>query len=271
MKEFYKVTVDDKEHDVLVESKAKESFDYKEYEKTLDNILEQAQKEFWSICIDFNRHQIIVGRNSLWVAAALLAAYAGLFNRFGVSVDPMSWVGGIFFISCFLSILVFGACLYGMPSRKGYTMSYKNGWGDYSSEAYQRLEAKTENANVAYITKSIKELDTANKENKATNTRRAKIFRIASWLLISSFCVNVLAGIIFLFSASDETSCNQFSQNTKNYVRCIMSEENASNANKPNVPVPEKPVPTDEPQFFLDSIEVVTPSPTQVLNEESDD
>jgi hypothetical protein len=271
MKEFYKVTVDNKEHDVLVESKPVKVFDYKEYEKTLENVLEQAQKEFWSICIDFNRHQIIVGRNSLWVAAALLAAYGGMFNKFGDSIDSMSWVGGTFLISCFLSILAFGTCLYGIPSRKGYTMSYKNGWGDYSYEAYQRLEAATDNANVAYLTKSIKELDIANKENKSTNTRRAKIFRITSWLLISSFCMSLLAGVIFLLTASDETFCNQFPQNTKNYVRCIMSEENASNTNKPNVPVPEKPVSTDGPQFFLDSADPVIPPSAQILNEKSDD
>ena len=46
MKEFYKISIDEKEHNVLIERTTVKEFDYKSYEKTLENILEQAQKEF---------------------------------------------------------------------------------------------------------------------------------------------------------------------------------------------------------------------------------
>ena len=280
MKEFYKITIDGKEYDVLLESKSAKEFDYKSYEKTLENILEQAQKEFWSICIDFNRHQIIVCRNILWVAAALLAAYAALFNKFSAFVDPTSWLGILFFISSILSVISFGLCLYGMPSRNGYTMPYKNSWGTLSYEAYKKLEEKTKDLHISYLTNSIKHIDESNKANQSTNTRRAKIFRVTSWLLISSFVLNLLAGLLFLFSTSSVHTCNNFSQTAENYVRCIMNNENSNSTNseksdvpvpeKPDVPVPEKPDTTGSSQFYLDSLDPVIPDSAQVLNEKKD-
>jgi hypothetical protein len=82
MKESYKVVINEDKFDVTVENIKEVKIDYENYEKSLTNILEQAQKEFWTICIDFNRHQVIVGRNNLWVAVALIGAYVTLYTKF---------------------------------------------------------------------------------------------------------------------------------------------------------------------------------------------
>ena len=156
-----------------------------------------------------------------------------------------------------------------MPSRNGYTMPYQNGWGNFSNEAYEKLEEKTKNSHISYLTDSIKYIDKSNKVNKSTNTQRAKIFRVTSWLLISSFVLNLFAGLVFLLSANNGHTCNQFSNNTENYVRCIMSKE-SSNSEKPDVPVPEKPDVTEGPQFCLDSLDPVIPDSSQILNEKKD-
>jgi hypothetical protein len=149
MKESYKVVINEDKFDVTIENINEVKFDYESYEKSLTNILEQAQKEFWTICVDFNRHQVIVGRNNLWVAVALIGAYIALYNKFHSPIDLLSIIGLIFCASFILAVIAFGLCLYGMPSRAGYIFPNLPGL-QYS--AYQRLDSHANNSHIVYLT-----------------------------------------------------------------------------------------------------------------------
>jgi hypothetical protein len=246
------------------------SHDYGSYEKSLTNILDQIQKEFWAIAVDWNRHQVIVGKNNLWVAAALIGAYATLYNKFHDTIDLTSCVGLLFCMSFTMAVTAFGLCLYGMPSRKGYMLPC---WSKLTYDAYERLENKTDNSYVAYMTEMIKQTDELNKTNRSTNSKRSKIFRATSWLLIGSFFLCLLFGVLYLFDISRNQECQSLSINTKKYVRCIMNnEKSASNSQpeqttKPNVPEPQKPTETSARQMHLDSADIVIKSRNEVIKE----
>nr|VFJ68695.1 MAG: hypothetical protein BECKDK2373C_GA0170839_11915 [Candidatus Kentron sp. DK] len=243
MNKKYKVKVDEKSYDVEIQENDTVDFDYKSYEKSLSNILEQAQKEFWSVCIDFSRYQIIVGKNNLWVAAALIGAYAALYNRFHSNIDLASMVGVLFCISFGFAIVSFGLCLYGMPLRNGYGFPYERNWSEFSEQAYERLENGAANSYITYLTNAIKKTDEASTSNRAANSSRAKIFRWTSYLLISSLLLSITSVFLFIIDVSLKDECSYLLTNTKTYVRCIMSNETPKQdtQKKPDVPKPERP------------------------------
>jgi hypothetical protein len=264
--------IDSKEYDVAIEEADKVDYDYDSYEKSLEDILEQAQKEFWSICIDFNRHQIIFGRNHLWVAVALTGSYAALYNRFHAAVDLTSILGLFFSLAFLLSIASFGLCLYGMPSRKGYGFPYKENWSELATKAHKRLEQKCENSYILHLTDAIKNTVQAIHSNKYTNSERGRIFRWSYRLLVASFLSCLLSGVVFMVTYNQKEECSSFTFNTKSFVRCIMSnEENSPKpVSKPTVPAPEKPVNTTQQpgtRMLLDSAYQAIEGNQEILTE----
>jgi Fe-S cluster biosynthesis and repair protein YggX len=166
-------------------------YDYKSYEKCLEKILESTQKDYWTQYIDINRHQVIVGRAYLWVAAALIGAYTAGYKQFGqVFSNPIIFT--LFLLAFLLSVVAFGICLYAMPARKGYQSVHEEGWGQFSHKAYNLLNEKKDNLYVEFLTYFISKFDNAHKYGFETNQKRAKLLRLTSWLLIISFVLAIM-------------------------------------------------------------------------------
>ncbi|WP_036247546.1 hypothetical protein [Methylobacter sp. BBA5.1] len=220
----YKVTVNNKSYSVEIEKSDAEKFDYSSYEKSLEKILEQTQKEYWIHYVDINRHQVVVGRNNLWVAAALIGALSTLYSLYYQKVDLISVTGVVFIISYISVILAFGICLYAMPARKGYKSVYQNNWVDFSLSAHRRLEKKEANAYCNFLSDLITKTDAANIINIKTNTARGKLFRITSWLLISSFVFALICIGLFIISETQNSICSVLTSNIENHMRCICEQ-----------------------------------------------
>lgn len=170
-------------------------YDYKSYEKCLERILESAQKDYWAQYIDINRHQVIVGRNYLWVAAALIGAYTAGYRQFAQAFsNPVIFT--LFVLAFSLSAIAFGICLYAIPARKGYQSVHKKGWGELSHSAYNLLCAKEDNLYASFLTDFISKFDTAHNYSIVTNQNRARLLRLTSWLLIISFAIAILGLVV---------------------------------------------------------------------------
>jgi len=195
MKESYKITIDDNYFNVSIENMDEVNFDYKDYEKNLLIILEQVQKEFWTICIDFNRHQVIVGRNNLWVAAALIGAYAALYNQFNSCVELESFIGIFFCGSVLFAFSSFFLCLYGMPLRDGYAF---HSWS--IDESHNLLRDKENNSHIKYLTEIIQTTVKLNIKNRTRNSKRARVFRKTSYLLICSLSLCVIFSFLYILN-----------------------------------------------------------------------
>jgi small-conductance mechanosensitive channel len=166
-------------------------FDYKSYEKCLEKVLESTQKDYWAQYIDINRHQVIVGRAYLWVAAALIGAYTAGYNQFAQAFsNPIILI--LFLLAFSFSAVAFGICLYALPARKGYQSIHKKGWGEFSHGAYKLLSEKKDNLYVSFLTDFISKFDEAHKYGFETNQKRAKLLRLTSWLLIISFILAII-------------------------------------------------------------------------------
>ena len=181
-----------------MEGSEKPNYDYEQYQKALSTILEQASKEYWSQHIDINRHQIIVGRTYLWVAAALLGAY---FTTYGFAQNNL--VGNatscLILFSCIAVVLAaaaFGTCLYALPGRKGYLKIGKS-WRIFAGNAYRSLESESTSIYSESLTELIEKVDVAIEHGSKTNHTRAKMLRCTSWLLIGSFGSAIVAGSIY--------------------------------------------------------------------------
>ena len=220
----YKVKINEKSYDVEIENIESIKYDYEAYEKSLEKILEQAQKEYWTHYIDINRHQIIVGRNNLWVAIAFIGALSTLYSSHYDKVDILSIVGLTFIFSYLSVVFAFGVCLYAMPARKGYKTIYENNWVDFSLSALDRLENKDENAYANFLSNLITETDSANIINLETNADRGKLFRITSRLLITSFCLSLICIGLFIINESQSNVCSILTSNLENYTRCICEQ-----------------------------------------------
>ena len=266
MTSSYKITVNSRVFDVTVDDK-KKVIDSSGYEKTLESILELSQKEFITHVVDLNRHQIIVGRNNLWVAAAMIGSYAALFNKFGCDVDILSSLGNLFSLAFVLAVIAFGLCLYGMPSRKGYAFVYKENWTEIKQKTYEQLKEGKKGIYLIYLDDLIKRTDEANMSNKETNSKRGKIFRITSWLLICSFLACFASGLIYVVNVNGESKCSGLTLNTENLVRCIMSDEE-NELTIADIPTPETPSESEGERMLLDSVQENPSNSAEVLNED---
>ncbi|ERJ19975.1 hypothetical protein SSPSH_000839 [Salinisphaera shabanensis E1L3A] len=165
-------------------------YDYEQYSASLSNILDEASKEYWSQHIDINRHQIMVARTYLWVAAALLGAfftsYSFIYSNVETSPGPCSIL--LFVLSVLLSAAAFGLCLYALPGRRGY-LKIGPGWRILAHDAYKSLKDECETIHANTLTSLIEEIDRAVDYGSNTNLKRAKLLRFVSWLLIGSFVV----------------------------------------------------------------------------------
>src|SRR3989344_7766192 len=116
-------------------------FDYSSYEKSLEKVLESAQRDYWAQYVDINRHQVAVARTYLWVSVALLGAYAAAYQHFQSQFAASAPCVMFIAIATFaLGVGAFGICLYAIPSRKAYRLVPNQGWGEFSKSAYKLLE-----------------------------------------------------------------------------------------------------------------------------------
>ncbi len=232
-------------------------YDYAGYEKSLKEILDHTQKDYWSQYVDINRHQVFVARTYLWVSVALIGTYAAIYKEGIGSTLTLSTSGILLlFLAFFLGIISFGICLYALPARSGYYRVANPSWGIYSQNAYNKLSKKENNVYTNTLTTLINNYDTGVVYNIKTNEKRAKLLRVTSWILIASFCISMLSGVSFIIE-------NTVNKSTKDIV---MSEENTNQSsdssasdqttnNVPDVPVPQGPIGGDKPNHQTHSID----------------
>lgn len=174
-------------------------YDYKQYQKSLSVILEQASQEYWSQHLDINRHQIMVGRTYLWVSAALLGAYFTVYSliRDNLVEQPSSLLILVSGIAIILAAGAFGMCLYALPGRKGY-LRVGESWRTFAGNAYRSLEKESPSIYSETLTELIEKFDSAIEHGSKTNHARAMMLRCTSWLLIGSFGASIFASLIYL-------------------------------------------------------------------------
>ena len=216
-------------------------YDYQSYEKCLEQILKSTQRDYWAQYIDINRHQVAVGRTYLWVAAALIGAYAAGYQEFEYfSLNALAFV--VFILAFSLSVIAFGICLYAIPARKGYQSVHKEGWGEFSHVAYNLLCEKKENIYAVFLTDFISKFDIAHKYSSETNQKRAKFLRLTSWLLIISFILAITSFVsISSHNRNLESQKEESMTESNNKPTGSDTEPSPVNTDKPNVPIPPPP------------------------------
>lgn len=175
-------------------------FNYDDYIKSLEKILSMTEKDYWAQYIDVNRHQVSVAKTYLWVAAALLGAYAALYLQYK-SILSSAGICAIAtaVISSLSAVIAFGLCLYAIPARKGYKAIAAISWGEFSKLAYDLLSEKGNNLYIVILTKLIDSVDISTIHNLQTNNKRAKLLRLTSWILIISFLFSLICVALALF------------------------------------------------------------------------
>lgn len=209
--------------------------DYEGYAKSLEIIRDGVTKDYWASLLDINRHQVNVSRTYLWVSAALLGAYAAIFDRFQSVFLGSTLLVVLIAISFLLSASAFGICLYSMPARKGYKSIPSKGWGEFSSKSYQLLKTGSDQVYVTFLQEHISKIDHAWAFNFKTNQSRAKLLRLTSWLLIVSFLVVFFSVVV---ASTDYVLSNRTGE--------IMQNENSGSTNEePTLSIPEPPESAD--------------------------
>lgn len=196
-KMFYFNTLLSDKGDILGDFKLP-AYDYEQYQKSLSVILEQASKEYWAQHIDINRHQIMVGRTYLWVSVALLGSY---FTIYRLILDDLVCCLSVIFalvsaVSVILAAGAFGLCLYALPGRKGY-LRVGESWRTFAGNAYRSLENESQAIHSETLTDLIEKFDLAIEHGAKTNFLRARMLRCTSWLLLGSFVIAMIAGLIY--------------------------------------------------------------------------
>lgn len=245
-------------------------YKYEEYSRALEKILDSASKDYWVQYVDINRHQVGVAKTYLWVSAALLGGYVGAFRFFGTErfAHTASCVA-FSVVALVLVIASFGLCMYAIPARTGYRLIAPKSWGEFSQQAHTRLNKKEPNLYIATLTELIDRTDTGSFHNLKTNKSRAKLLRVTSWLLIGSF-VAAVAATAFMAAANIRlTSADQ---------EVVMADENqhgddASSgqgavppapADKPQVPTPQGPLGSGDPNVHTHSVDTETGSVSMI-------
>lgn len=223
-------------------------YDYDNYSKSLEKILSMTEKDYWVQYIDVNRHQVAVARMYLWVAAALIGAYATLYIKYeNIILSEGLFVIMLFIISAVCAVFAFGLCLYSIPAREGYMAIPQISWGEFSKNAYDLLSEKKSNLYVKILTALIDNTDRSVHHNLKTNKKRAKLLRFTSWILVASFSFSLLsAGALFINSISlkhkKEITMTNDTNNTQNTSEATI---NKPTVEKPDVPVPAGPIGTE--------------------------
>lgn len=213
---------------------------YGSYQKSLEKILDGVTKDYYTCLVDINRHQIAVARAYLWVAVALIGAYLAGFDRYKSNILSTEYAFILGAIALVLACIGFGICLYSMPARKGYMAIPKEGWGEFSREAYGYLSRSTEEAYSVFLTCHIARIDEAYAHNFKTNQARAITLRIASWMLIASFSVSSVNAVYVM--------SNDIYFHKKGVMEMPQddnSKPSNSTSSQPQLKVPEPPPPAN--------------------------
>lgn len=274
MKKTYTFTIDEKSYVFESESDEKPdspSHDYEAYEKSLEAILDQVQRDFWTQYVEINRHQIIVGKNYLWISAALIGALSGVYIEFSEVVQLNSVSGVSFTLAFFLAVLGFGVSLYAMPAKGGYQMPYNSNWYDLTKSAHERLKNKEKQAYVAFLSDLITRTDNANNINLKTNGKRAELFRKVYWILVFAFGLSLISGIFYAANTQSNILAHTIQSNSLPTPENIMSNDNndskGNDAEKLDVPPPKPPETKGSSKRFVDHVEREKEGGLNILNE----
>jgi len=208
-------------------------YNYKEYEKSLERILNLTEKDYWVQYVDINRNQVDVAKTYLWISAALLGAYTAVFTGYtNLVVNSNLCTIVLAALSFLLSIIAFGVCLYSIPARKGYMSIANPSWGEFSKKSYDLLTDKNKQIYIETLTLLIDRIDLSVCHNLKTNNSRAKLLRFTSWILVLSFLL-AIACSISIISNTDFSDIK-----TKTMKENIMENENTT-ADTPSTPAPQ--------------------------------
>ncbi|MBF0676016.1 hypothetical protein [Pseudomonas sp.] len=227
-------------------------FDYEGYAKALERSLALAEKDYWTQYVDINRHQVNVSKTYLWVAAALLGAYAAAIGKYPAYFLANGCSVLFSLVAILSAVVAFGICLYAMPARRGYKAIPDVSWGEFPALANDHLRRKEKNIYVRTLTALNDKVDKANHHNVATNQSRASLLRVTSWVLIASFVLALLTGISisvpFLIKAikAMEVVMPEETQN---------QSQGQSSESVPDVPAPAGPIYGGNPDLATHSVE----------------
>jgi len=252
---------------------SKSPFNYADYERSLEKVLEQAQRDFWCQYIDINRHQIIVGRNYLWVSVAIIGALSALYIRFGTQISFDSALGISFIVGYVSSVIGFGVSLYSMPSKDGYHMPHDGNWSKLTAQAHEQLKNKEKNSYPNFLSDLITKTDNANHQNLITNGRRAKLFRWVYRCLVLSFTASLLSAAIYISTTNNSGIQNTNSETVITKENDMDNDNNSDsstdNTDQPEVKPPQQPD-TDtrsDSRRFVDHVELEKENGLKILNE----
>lgn len=242
---------------------ASNNFDYNGYEKSLEKILVMTEKDYWVQYVDINRHQVNVAKTYLWVAAALIGAYAAFLGQYkeiimSGSICPIL----VMILSIGLAIIAFGLCLYSIPARKGYRSIADPSWGEFSQKSHVLLTQKEPNLYVSILSALIDRVDLRTNHNVATNQKRAKLLRLTSWILIFSFCMALLSVASFAISKLEisiiPSTKLETNMSTENNTTTPSETPSSPPAEQPNVPKPAGPIGqgTDQPNYTTHGLDI---------------
>jgi len=240
-----------------------DDFDYRGYSASLEKVLESVQKDYWIQYVDINRHQVLVARTYLWVSAALIGAYFGIYQNYKEHfLSANIWVL-IFLVCAFgFGIIAFGLCLYAIPARKGYRLVPSSGWGDFSIDANQLLKAKKPNLYATFLTSFIHKFDQAHYFCLKTNLKRARLLRLTSWLLILSFCLALLAAGTYALTFNEGQKKEEQSMADSDNKPSAETQDSSAGpsqdvaAESPLVPDPPPPAGTGNDTIYTHSLEL---------------
>jgi len=252
---------------------SKSSFNYADYERSLEKVLEQVQRDFWCQYIDINRHQIIVGRNYLWVSVAIIGALSTLYIRFGTQILFDSALGVSFIVGYISSVVGFGVSLYSMPSKDGYHMPHGGNWSMLTAQAYDQLKDKEKNSYPNFLSDLITKTDEANNKNLITNGRRAKLFRCVYRCLVLSFTASLLSAVIYISTTNNSGIQNTNSETVITKENDMNNDNNSGsstdNTDQPEVKPPQQPETRSDRRRFVDHVEPAKDEGLKILNEKT--
>lgn len=232
-----------------------DEYDYDGYEKSLEKILEQVQKDFWTQYVDINRHQIIVGKNYLWISAALIGALSSIFIKFGNYSVLTTFSGVIFLIGFLLAVIGFGMSLYSLPAKKGYQMPHDGNWSNLSIEAYNKMTENKKRIYTSFLSDLITNTDNANSKNEKTNGARGNLFRKVYWVLFISFTLTLISSMTYSYTKYTEQK-EHISSKEKNMSSSNSNSQDNDTKKVPEVEPPKQPETQGTRQRLVDHVEI---------------
>lgn len=182
-------------------------YDNNGYSKSLEKIVEMAEKEYYVHLVDINRHQVIVARTLLWMSVVLIGLgfsvtghiykeLNGEAQYFPTMVASLLLI----FVSIFLSALGFTFSALAIPAFGGYKTIYEKSWAEFTEQARSQWSDKADFVNESTLSNLLEKIDSACNAGSVTNQKRGIKLRTSSLLIMASAILVTLGFLMFSFN-----------------------------------------------------------------------